>query len=156
MRSASADLLLVEDDPAYVELTLNALHRANLNFQIHVARDGLEALNFLFCRENYSHRSFDEPPKVILLDLNLPGVDGFQVLREIKADHRTKSIPVVILTSSAMERDLVASYELGANSYVQKPLDFARFREAVRQLGTYWLQLNHAPPASSVHGPPPA
>lgn len=149
MKSACADLLLVEDDPAYVELTLNSLRRANLDFQIHVVRDGLEALNFLFCREDYEHRSFNHPPGVVLLDLNLPGVDGFQVLREIKADQRTKSIPVVILTSSAMEGDLIASYGLGANSYVQKPLDFAKFREAVRQLSTYWLQLNHAPPVPS-------
>ena len=150
MNSPWADLLLVEDDPAYVELTLNALRRANLNFQIHVARDGFEALNFLFCRENFEHRSFNHPPRVVLLDLNLPGVDGFQVLREVKADHRTKSIPVVILTSSGMDGDVIASYGLGANSYVQKPLDFAKFREAVKQLSTYWLQLNHAPPASSA------
>ena len=139
-------ILLVEDNPADVELTLHALRLHNLANEITVARDGEEALDFLFCRGPYAHRMFDNPPRLVLLDLKLPKVDGMEVLREIKNDPRTKAIPVVILTSSKEERDLVNSYQLGVNSYIQKPVDFDQFREAVRQLGLYWMVVNEPPP----------
>lgn len=146
------EILLVEDNPADVELTLYALRNDRLRNSIHVARDGEEALDFLFCRGAHSQRSFAQAPKLILLDLKLPKVDGLEVLREVKNDARTKAIPVVILTSSKEEKDLVNGYQLGANSYIQKPVDFTQFRETVKQLGLYWLLVNEPPPSNAFAG----
>lgn len=149
MKRQEVEILLVEDNPVDVELTLHALRHENLANLIQVVRDGEEALNFLLCRGAYSDRSFDTPPKLVLLDLKLPKVDGLEVLREIKKDSRTKPIPVVILTSSKEDKDMVLSYQLGINSYIQKPVDFSEFRETVKQLGLYWLLVNQAPPAEA-------
>jgi len=139
------EILLVEDSPSDVELTLHALKRHNLANRIEVVRDGAEALDFIFCTGAYAHRSVHDNPKVILLDLKLPKVDGLEVLQRVKSDARTRMIPVVILTSSREERDIVESYQLGVNSYIVKPVDFEQFTEAVRQLGLYWLLLNQPP-----------
>jgi CheY-like chemotaxis protein len=141
------EILLVEDSPNDVELALHALRKHNLANRIHVARDGQEALDFLFAEGPYAGRNADDVPKVILLDLKLPKVDGLDVLRAIKEDRRTRGIPVVVLTASREERDVVESYELGVNSYIVKPVDFEQFSEAVRQLGYYWLLLNQPPSA---------
>jgi CheY-like chemotaxis protein len=141
------EILLVEDNPKDVELTLHALRKEKLCNRIHVARDGEEALDFLFCRGAYSNRSPDLPPKLVILDLKLPKVDGLEVLRSIKNDVRTQSIPVTVLTSSKQDRDLVESYKLGVNSYIQKPVDFNQFRETVKQLGLYWLVVNQPAPS---------
>ena len=146
MTQQEVEILLVEDNPVDVELTLHALRNNNLANQIQVVRDGEEALDFLFARGPYSGRDHDSPPKLILLDLKLPKVDGLEVLREIKNSPRTRPIPVVILTSSKEEKDMVVSYQLGINSYIQKPVDFNEFRETVRQLGLYWLLINQPPP----------
>jgi CheY-like chemotaxis protein len=143
------EILLVEDDPKDIRLTLHALRAENLGNKIEVARDGEEALDFLFCRGAYSERSPNQRPKLILLDLKLPKVDGLQVLREIKADPATRSIPVTILTSSREERDLVESYKLGVNSYIQKPVDFDQFRQTIRTLGLYWILVNQVPSPES-------
>ncbi len=140
------DLLLVEDNPDDVELTLHAFKKINISNPVHVVRDGAEALEFLFCTGAYAHRKIQDSPKVVLLDLKLPKVDGLEVLRCIRADPRTKSMPVVILTTSREERDIVSSYELGVNSYIVKPVDFEQFVEATRTLGLYWLLLNQRPP----------
>ncbi len=140
------DLLLVEDNPDDVELTLHAFKKINISNPVHVVRDGAEALEFLFCTGAYAHRKIQDSPKVVLLDLKLPKVDGLEVLRCIRADPRTKSMPVVILTASREERDIVSSYELGVNSYIVKPVDFEQFVEATRTLGLYWLLLNQRPP----------
>ncbi len=140
------DLLLVEDNPDDVELTLHAFKKINISNPVHVVRDGAEALEFLFCTGAYAHRKIQDGPKVVLLDLKLPKVDGLEVLRCIRADPRTKSMPVVILTTSREERDIVSSYELGVNSYIVKPVDFEQFVEATRTLGLYWLLLNQRPP----------
>jgi len=145
----NVEILLVEDNPADVELTLHALRRNNLANRIHVARDGEEALDFLFCRGPHSTRSFDNPPRMVLLDLKLPKVDGLEVLRQLKGDSRTKAIPVVILTSSKEDRDMVSGYQLGVNSYIQKPVDFTAFRETIKQLGLYWMVVNQPPPADA-------
>ncbi len=139
------EILLVEDNPNDVELTLHAFKTHNLMNHIHVVRDGAEALEFTFCTGAYADRSINNIPQVILLDLKLPKVDGLEVLRRIKADPRTRLIPVVVLTSSREERDIVESYRLGVNSYITKPVDFDQFTEAVRQLGLYWLLLNQPP-----------
>ena len=139
------EILLVEDNPNDVKLTLNAFGRYQLSNHIHAARDGEEALDFVFCREHHAGRDITRPPKIILLDLKLPKVDGIEVLRQIKGDPRTKMIPVVVLTSSQEERDVVESYELGVNSYILKPVDFDQFVEATLALGRYWLTLNHPP-----------
>jgi len=149
MTTAESEILLVEDSPKDVELTLHALRKENLANQIQVARDGEEALDFLFCRGTYSHRSFDRPPRLVVLDLKLPKIGGLDVLRAIKSDARTKAIAVAILTSSKEDRDLVDSYKLGVNSYIQKPVDFIQFQETVKQLGLYWLVVNQAPPANA-------
>jgi two-component system, response regulator len=143
------EILLVEDNASDEELTLHALRRNNLANRIHVARDGEEALEFLLCRGKYQERSFDSPPRLVLLDLKLPKVDGLEVLRAVKSDARTRAIPIVILTSSKEERDLARGYQNGVNSYIQKPVDFNEFREMVRQLGLYWLLVNAAPPPSA-------
>lgn len=141
------EILLVEDNPDDVELTLRAFRQSKLTDHIHVARDGEEALDFLFCRGAFASRSIHATPKIVLLDLKLPKVDGLSVLRAIKSDARTKTIPVVVLTASREERDLADSYQLGVNSYIQKPVDFDQFLNTVRQLGMYWLAVNELPPA---------
>jgi len=143
------DVLLVEDNPADAELTIHALQKSGAMSKVHHLWDGVEALDFLFCRGPYASRSFANPPRVVLLDLKLPKLNGCEVLRELKEDPRTRSIPVIILTSSKEERDLVQSYHLGVNSYIQKPVSFVEFQEVVRQLGLYWFGVNSAPPASS-------
>ncbi|MGH7823283.1 MAG: response regulator [Candidatus Binatia bacterium] len=145
-------ILLVEDNPDDEELTLRALRRNNIGNEIIVARDGVEALDYLFGTGAHAGRDTSVQPEVILLDLKLPKVDGFEVLRKVRADERTKLLPVVILTSSKEEQDLVSGYSLGANSYVRKPVDFERFVEGVRQLGLYWLVLNERPPAGRGSG----
>jgi two-component system, response regulator len=150
MLDGQIEILLVEDNKDDVELTLHALRKENLANHIHIARDGEEALEFLFCRGAYAGRSFDHPPRLVLLDLKLPKVDGMEVLRRLKADPRTHTIPVVILTSSKEERDLVQGYGLGANSYIQKPVDFDQFRNIVKNVGLYWLLINQAPLAASA------
>ena len=139
-------ILLVEDNPNDVKLTLHALRAENLVNTVQVARDGEEALDFLFCRGEFTSRSFDSPPRLVLLDLKLPKVDGLEVLRAVKGDPRTHAIPIVVLTSSREERDLVESYKLGVNAYIQKPVEFASFRQAVKQLGLFWLVINQPPP----------
>ena len=141
----SVEILLVEDDPNDVELALHALRRHNITNNISVVRDGAEALEFIFGTGAYSHRSIQNGPKVILLDLKLPKVDGLEVLRRIKGDPRTQKIPVVMLTSSREESDINESYRLGVNSYIVKPVDFQQFTEAMRQLGLYWVLLNQPP-----------
>lgn len=152
MTADTVEILLVEDNPADVELTLHALRHNNLANLIQVARDGEEALDFLFCRGPHANRSFNRPPKLILLDLKLPKVDGFEVLRRLKGDMRTRPIPVVILTSSKEERDMVEGYQLGVNSYIQKPVDFNQFRETIKQLGLYWMVVNQPPPRDAFTG----
>jgi two-component system response regulator len=139
------EILLAEDNPSDERLTLHALYRYNLTNKIHVVRDGAEALDFIFCTGAYAERKITQPPKVVLLDLKLPLVNGLEVLQRMKADPRTRTIPVVILTSSREERDIVDSYQLGVNSYITKPVDFEQFTEAVRTLGIYWVLLNQAP-----------
>jgi CheY-like chemotaxis protein len=150
MTQRQIEILLVEDNNEDVELTLHSLRKENLANSIHIARDGEEALEFLFCRGNHSNRTFEHPPRLVLLDLKLPKVDGLEVLKRIKGDPRTCSIPVVILTSSREERDLVKSYGLGANSYIQKPVDFDQFRQTVKSAGLYWLVINQLPMAADM------
>lgn len=140
-------ILLVEDNPDDEALTLRSLNRNNIVNEIVVTRDGAEALDYLFCTGKYSGRDESGQPEVVLLDLKLPKLDGLEVLRRIRADERTRLLPVVILTSSDEEPDMVESYQLGANSYVRKPVDFSHFAEAVRQLELYWLVINQPPPA---------
>jgi len=140
------EILLVEDDPKDARLTIRELENASVRNHIELARDGEEALDFLFCRGAYSERSLECPPALILLDLKLPKVDGLQVLREIKAERQTRTIPVVVLTSSREEKDLVESYKLGVNSYIQKPVDFDQFRQTIQTLGLYWMVVNQPPP----------
>jgi two-component system response regulator len=148
----AVEILLVEDNPADAELTLHALQKSKLANKVHLTRDGEEALDFLFCRGGFSSRRFDEAPRMVLLDLKLPKVDGLQVLQELKRDARTKAIPVIVLTTSKEERDLVTSYKLGVNSYIQKPVSFSDFQDVVRQLGMYWLLINSKPPAAAFLG----
>jgi two-component system response regulator len=138
-------ILLVEDNPDEVELTLRAVKKNNIMNKVVVAGDGAEALDYLFGRGVYAGRDNSTLPTVILLDLRLPKVGGLEVLRHLRADERTRLLPVVILTSSDEEKDLIESYSLGANSYVRKPVDFDQFFDAVRQLGLYWLLLNESP-----------
>jgi len=145
MDSQETDILLVEDNSNDAELAVHALRREKLANNIFIARDGEEALDFLFCRGIFNKRSFDHPPKLVLLDLKLPKIDGIEVLRQLKADLRTKAIPVVILTSSKEEQDLFHSYSLGVNSYIQKPVDFEQFRQTVKTLGLYWMVINERP-----------
>jgi two-component system response regulator len=140
--NCSVEILLVEDNPEDLELTERVLRKANLTNSIQVVRDGAEALEFLFCEGDYSSRRIEDGPKIILLDLKLPKIDGLQVLKRIKSDPRTKSIPVVVLTSSKEQNDVVKSYDIGVNSYIVKPVNFERFAIAVRDVGMYWLLLN--------------
>ena len=139
-------ILLVEDNADDEALTLRALKKNNIGNTVVVVRDGAEALDFLFCSGIYADRDPRDKPQVILLDLKLPKVDGLEVLRRIRADPSTRTLPVVILTSSKEEQDIVNSYLMGVNSYIRKPVDFIQFVEAIRQLGLYWLVLNEAPP----------
>ena len=143
--SQSKVILLVEDNPDDVELTLRAFKKYKIMNEVVVASDGVEALDYLFCTGRYAGRDTSNFPEVVLLDLKLPKVDGMEVLQRLRADERTKHLPVVILTSSNEERDLINGYKLGVNSYVQKPVDFTQFSEAVGQLGVYWLLLNKSP-----------
>ncbi len=145
MNPESLDILLVEDNQDDVDLALHALQRTKVANHIFVVRDGEEALDFLFCRGAFADRSFDHPPKLVLLDLKLPKIDGMEVLRQIKDDARTRKTPVVIMTSSKEDRDLVSGYNLGANSYIQKPVDFDQFRETIKNVGLYWLVTNQPP-----------
>jgi two-component system response regulator len=140
-------ILLVEDNPDDEALTLRALRKNNIVNEVVVARDGNEALDYMFGRGSHSGRDATILPQVVLLDLKLPKIDGLEVLRQLRADSRTKLTPVVILTSSNEEQDRFKGYDLGANSYVRKPVDFNKFIEAVRQLGLYWLVFNERPPA---------
>jgi two-component system, response regulator len=143
--SNAVEILIVEDTPQDLELALRALKKANLANHIEVARDGAAALEFLFGENGHADRHLEDGPKVILLDLKLPKVDGLEVLRRIKGDPRTKGIPVVVLTSSKEQKDVVESYKLGVNSYIVKPVNFEGFAAAVKELGMYWLLLNQAP-----------
>ena len=146
MARDEVEILLVEDDPADVELTLHALQSEHLANRIQVVRDGEEALDFIFRRGVFSDRDPDSWPRLILLDLKLPKLDGIGVLRQIKSNPGSKALPVVILTSSRQEKDVLNGYQLGANSYIQKPVDFEQFRRIVKQLGLYWLLVNQPPP----------
>jgi len=141
----AVDILLVEDNPNDVELTVRALKKGNLLNPIHVVQDGVEALDFLFARGEYAGRDPNHHPRVVILDLKLPKVDGLEVLRQLKADARTSVIPVVVLTSSRETPDVAESYLRGANSYIVKPVDFEKFIEAVSKVGLYWLLLNEPP-----------
>ena len=140
-------ILLIEDDPRDVELTLTALEEYNLANEVVVARDGVEALDYLYCRGNFAGR-MGENPAVVLLDLKLPKVDGLEVLQQVKSDENLKMIPVVVLTSSHEEKDMVASYRLGVNAYVVKPVDFHEFVNAIKELGIFWAVINEPPPGS--------
>jgi two-component system response regulator len=138
----AVEILIVEDNPRDAELTLRALKKNNLANCVLIARDGAEALDFFFCRGRFEKRNFTNPPKVVLLDLKLPKVSGLEVLRAVKADERTSHIPIVVVTSSKQEPDMVEAYKLGANSYVVKPVDFDQFLNAMSNLGMYWLLIN--------------
>jgi CheY-like chemotaxis protein len=139
-------ILLVEDNDDDVELTLRALRRNRVANRVDVVRDGAEALEYLFATGGYASRDARDTPNLVLLDLKLPKVGGLEVLERLRSDPRTRRLPVVILTSSNVESDLARSYDLGANSYIRKPVDFTQFMETVNQLGLYWLVLNEAPP----------
>ena len=154
MLDHTVDILLVEDNPNDVELALHSLQRHHLANRVQVARDGVEALDVIFGTGARAGRRLPDGPRVILLDLKLPRVDGLEVLRRVKSDPATRTIPVVMLTSSSEERDVVESYQLGVNSYIVKPVDFEQFVEAVRQLGLYWVLLNEPPPACRPSGTP--
>ena len=144
METAPLDIILIEDNPADVELTLRALKRNRISNRIIVLKDGEEALDFFFARGTYENRP-DHQPKLILLDLKLPKIDGLEVLRVLKSDPKLKMIPVVVLTSSRQETDMVKSYEIGVNSYIVKPVEFEQFVQAIKELGLYWLLLNELP-----------
>jgi two-component system, response regulator len=145
----NVDILLVEDNLQDIELALHALRREKLANHIEISRDGEEALDFLFCRGRYSDRKFHDPPRLVLLDLKLPKVDGLEVLRQTKGDPRTRAIPIVIMTSSQEERDLASGYKLGVNAYIQKPIDFEQFRQIVNQIGLFWMVINRSPPSTA-------
>jgi two-component system response regulator len=148
--SPETRILLVEDDPQDVELTLRAFRSENVQSRIEVVRDGEEALDYMFCRGEYKARSADQPPNLVLLDLKLPKIGGLQVLKELKASAECRSIPVIMLTSSGEQRDITESYKLGVNSYIQKPVDIAEFRKAIRALALYWLGVNRSPFSQSL------
>ncbi len=143
-------ILLVEDEPNDVKLTLRALRKGNILNEVITASDGVEALDYLFGTGRYAGRDLTVMPVVILLDLKLPKIDGLEVLQRLRADERTKLLPVVILTSSKEEQDIINGYRLGANSYIRKPVDFIQFSKAVQQLGLYWLLLNEPPPVRNA------
>lgn len=145
MNTRIIEILLVEDNQYDAELALNALQKRHLANSIHHVEDGAEALDFIFARGKYSERQIENGPKIILLDLKMPKVNGLEVLRQVKADERTKRIPVVVLTSSKEDPDITTCYELGVNSYIVKPVDFDNFFKAVEDLGLYWLLLNQPP-----------
>jgi CheY-like chemotaxis protein len=145
MKANEVEILLVEDNPTDAELTLRALKKNNLANRVQVVTDGAEALEFIFASGVYKGRDINHKPRVVLLDLKLPKVDGLEVLRKIKSDKRTKDIPVVVLTSSKEEQDRIESYRLGVNSYIVKPVDFTQFSKAVSWLGLYWVLLNEPP-----------
>lgn len=147
MTQALVEILLVEDNPSDLKLALRALQKFHVANHIEVVRDGEQALEYIFGTGAYAGRNIEDAPRVILLDLKLPKIDGLEVLQRIKADKRTHNIPVVMLTSSKEQRDIVESYELGVNSYITKPVDFEQFAEAVRQIGFYWMILNQLPGA---------
>jgi two-component system response regulator len=140
----AVEILIVEDTPQDLELTLRALRKAKLSNRIHVARDGAEAIEFIFCEGAHANRKIEDTPKLVLLDLKLPKIDGIEVLRRIKSDPRTKTVPVAVLTSSKEQKDVVESYRLGVNSYIVKPVNFEGFASAVQELGMYWLLLNQS------------
>ena len=140
------DVLLVDDSPSDVELTIHVLRHNKLANSIHVAEDGKAALDFIFCRGEHQGRSITDRPKVILLDLKLPRVDGLNVLKSIRANESTKTIPIVILTSSKEQKDLAEGYRLGASAFIQKPVDFAQFQNAIKEIGLFWLVVNQPPP----------
>ena len=146
MNDIAVDILLVEDSQDDIDLTLHTLRRENLANHIFVVRDGEEALDFLFCSGPYADRNPERMPKLVLLDLKLPKVDGMEVLRRLRADPRTNLLPVVILTSSKEERDVANGYHMGVNSYIQKPVDFEQFRQTVKTIGLYWLLINQLAP----------
>jgi two-component system response regulator len=143
--SNAVELLLVEDNPQDLELALRSLRKGNFSNHIHVARDGAEAMDFIFCEGAHAGRTIANTPRVILLDLKLPKIDGLEILRRVKGDPRTKAIPVVVLTSSKEQSDVIESYKLGVNSYIVKPVNFEQFTQTVRDLGLYWLLLNQPP-----------
>jgi CheY-like chemotaxis protein len=144
MKSREVEIVLVEDNPNDAELAIRALKEYNLANKLMWLKDGVEALDFIFAQGQYADRSIEDVPKVILLDLKLPMVDGLEVLEKVKSDTRTKGIPVVVLTSSSEERDIIASYNLGVNSYVIKPVDFDKFVDAAKEIGLYWILLNES------------
>lgn len=144
MESRRVDILLVEDNPSDAEMTIRALKKINLTNNVTHLKDGAEALDFIFCTGEFSERKINEQPKVILLDLKMPKVDGIEVLRKIRSDDRRRSIPVVVLTSSKEDPDMRTCYDLGVNSYIVKPVGFENFMKAVSDLGFYWLLLNEA------------
>jgi two-component system response regulator len=146
---SAVDILLVEDNPYDEELTLHVLRKHRLAPRIEIVRDGAAALDFIFCTGSYAGRNVQDQPKIVLLDLKLPKVDGLEVLRRIKSHPGSRMIPVVVLTSSDQERDILESYELGTNSYIVKPVDFEQFTRAVEQLGRYWLLMNRSPDSST-------
>ncbi len=150
MNSIGTDILLAEESPEEAEVTIRALRREDMAHNIFVARDGEQALDFIFCRSKFAARSPDRPPKLILLDLKLPRVNGLEVLKQLKDDPRTRAIPAVILTSSQEEGALVRSYDLGANSYIQKPIDFEQFGRTMRTVGFYWMVINQLPSANQA------
>jgi CheY-like chemotaxis protein len=143
--SSQVEILIVEDNPHDLEMTMRGLQKARLVNHVHVARDGEEALDFVFCEGAHAGRAMSDQPKMILLDLKLPKIDGLEVLARLKADPRTRSIPVVMLTSSQEQSDLLASYQNGVNSYIVKPVNFEAFVQAVAELGMYWMMLNEPP-----------
>jgi two-component system response regulator len=145
MNLNEVEIVLVEDNPNDAELAMRALKEYNLANKLMWLKDGVEALDFIFAQGQYADRSIEDVPKVVLLDLKLPRVDGLEVLEKVKSDTRTKSIPVVVLTSSSEERDIIASYNLGVNSYVIKPVDFDKFVDAAKEIGLYWMLLNKPP-----------
>jgi two-component system response regulator len=146
------DILLVEDNPDDAELTIRAIKKHNLANKLFWVKDGEEALNFIFANETYSEREDEAHPKLILLDLKLPKIDGLEVLEKVRSDEKTKLIPVVVLNSSKEEKDIINSYKLGVNSYIVKPVDFDKFLKTVSELGLYWLLLNEPPPNRSSAG----
>ena len=148
----AVDILLADDNDNDIELTIRAFNKHRIVNSIHVVHDGREALEYLFCTDRYAHRSITDLPKVVLLDVKMPFVDGIEVLRRIRSDPRTHELPVVMLTSSSLDRDAIECYNLGVNSYIVKPVDFEQFHEAARIIGFYWLFLNKARPHEDAAG----